>query len=165
MQTRRDFLAVSTAAVATAFLPASVLAQTSLPEVFSNANLGAYSQGLLTQASFERLIGSTFTVFVDTDLYAFLTLRSVTDMAAASTAPATPAAKGTAISAPRSKTANPKITSFFLNFSVAGSTFPQDTYTIDHGILGRFAALLVPGRPTAAPSCGATFSYLSEPAA
>jgi len=158
MQTRRDFLAVSSAALTAALLPAAVLAQSSLPEVFSNANLGAYSQGALTQAAFERLIGSTFTVFVATDLYAFLTLRSVRNLIPApSTTPPTPKAATASPLAGKSTA----ITSFFLYFSLDGPVFPQAAYTLDNGILGRFAALLVPGQSGGEPGYGATFSYLS----
>jgi hypothetical protein len=166
MQTRRDFLAVTSAAMATAFLPESLLAQSRLPEVFSNANLGAYGQGLLTQATFERLIGSTFTVFVGTDLYAFLTLRSVTNLvpAASTAAPRTSTPRPSPASSPSSKAPIP-ITSFYVDFSIEGPVFPQDTYTLDHGILGRFAAFLVPGQSTGSePRCGATFTYLSAKA-
>jgi len=162
MQTRRDFLAVSSAALTAALLPAAVLAQSSLPEVFSNANLGAYSQGALTQAAFERLIGSTFTVFVATDLYAFLTLRSVRNLI-----PAPSTTPPLLSSTPKAATASPlagkstTITSFFLYFSLDGPVFPQAAYTLDNGILGRFAALLVPGQSGGEPGYGATFSYLS----
>ncbi len=163
MKTRRDFLAVTTASLAAAMLPQTILGESRIPDVFSNANLGAYGQGLLTQATFERLIGSTFTAFVGTDLYAFLTLRSVTDLVAAATARGNSASKAVVVPAPRSKAAT-TITSFYLDFTVSGAPFAQATYTLDHGILGRFAAFLVPSKAATAPSCGATFSYLSEPA-
>ena len=161
MQTRRTFLTATSAALAASILPGSVLAQSPLPQVFTNANVGAYGQGLLTQATFERLIGSTFTVFVDTGLYAFLTLRSVKNMAVTSAAPAL-AAGVRVIPAPGRGKAAPAVTSFFLDFSIRGPVFPQGTYTIDHGTLGRFAAFLVPGKSPTDPSCGATFCYIAS---
>ena len=144
MSSRRHFLAAAAATITFAALPKSLFAERLGGDVFSNASLGAYAQGLLTQATFEKHIGSVFTAFLDNNAVGYLTLEKVT---------AQPASSAT--------TKQVQITSFHLSFST-NAVFSQGTYLLDHGILGRFAAFLVPGDPVkGSGTCGATFCYLT----
>ena len=77
MQSRRRFLAASAATLAAAALPTGLLAEQLGPDVFTNASLGAYTQGLLTQANFSALAGSVFTASLPDGSYRYLALRSV----------------------------------------------------------------------------------------
>ena len=160
MSTRRHFLAAAAATITFAALPKSLFAERLGGDVFTNASLGAYGQGLLTQATFEKHVGSIFTVFLDDDAVGYLTLEKV--VAQSSTLSNTSIRlrlPGT------SATVQQQVTSFHLTFSTK-AVFPQGTYLLDHGILGRFAAFLVPGDPVKGNgSCGATFNYLTSTAA
>jgi hypothetical protein len=170
MNSRRQFLLTSTAAIAGVTLPRVLFAQRIGGAVYTNASLGAYGQGLLTQANFEKVIGSVFSIFLDNYTAGNLLLRAVTS-SAASTAPNSERQQavntmrpiGEPVLPPRviGKTAQQPI-SFQLHFNISGPSFGQDTYLLDHGTLGRFAAFLVPGSPG---KCTASFCYLqtSEP--
>ena len=159
MSTRRHFLAATAATITLAALPKSLFAERLGGDVFTNASLGAYGQGLLTQATFEKHIGSTFTAFLDNDGVGYLTLEKVVAQPTGTNASSELRLPGT------SATVQQQVTSFHLTFSTK-AVFPQGTYLLDHGILGRFAAFLVPGDPVKGNgSCGATFSYLTSAAA
>lgn len=162
MSTRRHFLAVTAAAVTVAALPKSLFAERLGGDVFTNASLGAYAQGLLTQATFEKHIGSVFTAFLDDDAVGYLTLEKVVGQP---TSPSMAAASSNTANQLRmpgtSATRQQQVTSFHLTFSTH-AVFSQGTYLLDHGILGRFAVFLVPGDSVKGNgSCGATFSYLA----
>jgi len=159
MSTRRHFLAATAATITLAALPKSLFAERLGGDVFTNASLGAYGQGLLTQATFEKHIGSTFTAFLDDNAVGYLTLEKVVAQPTGTNASSELRLPGT------SATVQQQVTSFHLTFSTK-AVFPQGTYLLDHGILGRFAAFLVPGDPVKGNgSCGATFSYLTSAAA
>jgi hypothetical protein len=166
MSNRRQFLASSAAAVTMAALPSSLFAERMGGKVFTNASLGAYAQGTMTQETFEGVVGSSFKIFLDDFRAAQLRLLSVTPLGAA-------AATATNNAAPVIKTrasvgrgtvapvAPPKqqVTGFYLTFSIVGEAFPQDSYLLDHGTLGRFAVFLVPG---GTGNCTATFCQLTS---
>lgn len=167
MNSRRQFLLASTAAIAGATLSRNLFAQRIGGAVYTNASLGAYTQGLLTQANFEKVVGSVFSLFLDNYAADNLLLRAVTS----SPTPASASnAAGQAISTIRpigAPTLPPRTIgkaaqqpmSFQLHFNVSGVAFGQDTYLLDHGTLGRFAAFLVPGSPG---KCTASFCYLQS---
>jgi hypothetical protein len=161
MQSRRRFLAASAATLAAAALPTGILAEQLGANVFTNASLGAYTQGLLTQANFTSVTGSVFTASLPDGSYRYLTLRSVA---------AAPVSSRTTNAAPRSVAA-PKITlntsvqvsSFALVFDVQGDAIPQGSYLLDHGTLGSFVIFLVQGQtPAGTPTCVATFASLDS---
>ncbi|MES2391201.1 MAG: twin-arginine translocation signal domain-containing protein [Acidobacteriota bacterium] len=163
MNSRRQFLVASSAAMAAAALPKSLFAQRIGGDVFSNASLGAYTQGLLTQEHFEQAVGSTFTIFLEGELAGHLTLMAVAPAAGTSTL------SGTSKVSPKAQLKRPgptpvpaqvTTTGFHLKFNVNGPKFGQDTYLVDHGTLGRFAMFVVPGEPQQAT---ATFNYLGDP--
>jgi hypothetical protein len=168
MNSRRQFLLASTAAIAGATLPRGLFAQRIGGSVYTNASLGAYTQGLLTQANFEKVVGSVFSLFLDNYVADSLLLRAVTSsptsaVASSAAEQAVSAIRpiGGPILPPRTigKVAQQPI-SFQLHFNVSGASFGQDTYLLDHGTLGRFAAFLVPGSPG---KCTASFCYLQNP--
>jgi len=157
MPSRRYFLATSAAVFTAATLPKSLFAERLGGNVFTNGSLGAYAQGILSQANFEAQVGSIFKAFLDNDEVAYLRLQTVTG----TSTPATPVKvplRGNVIPAVRVPTlSSPQITSFQLSFSTGGAAFDQGTYLLDSATLGRFACFLVPG---GGGSCGATFAYL-----
>jgi hypothetical protein len=165
MNSRRDFLVTSSALLAGAAFPKALFAQRIGGEVFTNASLGAYTQGLLTQVNFEKVIGSVFTTFLDNGAAAYLLLRAVTasttSVATASTTQQlTVSPRLTAVLPPRNPAAAAQQpTNFQLHFNITGPAFPQDTYLLDHGTLGRFAAFLVPG---STGKCTASFCYFQN---
>lgn len=163
MPSRRHFLAASAATVTAAALPKSLLASSTRHEVFTNASLGAYTQGILTQANFESVVGSTFTLFLDNDAVTYLRLVKVIG-ASTSGLTATQGLSRAPLTAARvPRVAPTQTTSFRLSFSTSGAVFfPQSTYLLDHGTLGEFAAFLVPGDPIlASGTCSAVFNYLT----
>jgi len=162
MQSRRRFLAASAATLAAAALPTGLLAEQLGPDVFTNASLGAYTQGLLTQAHFSALAGSVFTASLPDGSYRYLALRSV---------------DGTTTLPSRSTNASPRsittpqitlntsvqVSVFYLIFDVQGDAIPQGSYLLDHGTLGSFVAFLVAGQtPAGTPTCVATFASLGS---
>lgn len=168
MATRRQFLASTSAVCAIAALPKSLLAQRLGGQVFTNASLGAYQQGLLTMENFKAVIGSTFKAFLDDASVAYLTLESVT----ATPAPPAPANPG----APPSQDGSTSMLrfarpvqaegdSFSLSFATGNTAIAQDTYLVDHGTMGRFAVFLVPGSAQSQGNltCTATFNYIALP--
>jgi hypothetical protein len=158
MPSRRHFLATSTAAIAVATLPTPLFAERLGGEVFTNGSLGAYAQGILSQANFESRLGSIFKAFLDNDKVAYLRLQTVTGTSASSTPPLPTQGRVSLSQARRAPTFNsPQITSFQLSFSTGGAIVTQGSYLLDNDTLGRFACFLVPG---AEGFCGATFAYL-----
>jgi hypothetical protein len=169
MQTRRQFLVLSSAACAAAAAPKGLFAERLGGPVFSNASVGAYQQGIMTLANFQALVGSTFTTFLENDDVAYLQLRAATAVtnatptAVARTAPARGPqmawiGPGAAVAAPAQLTET-----FALSFSNGGKAVPQGSYLMDNGTMGRFAIFLVPGTDAAGnPTSGATFNYLVE---
>jgi hypothetical protein len=150
MNTRRQFLALSAAALASAAVPIHLLAQASDrlgPPPFSNAALGAGQQGQLTAANFEKLVGSSFHAFLDNKVVAEIVLRKVkipTYPSASPTASPTGAPSRTSLIASRRAAVTTKC--FMLIFGTGPTFIPQDTYVLDSGILGSFSALLVPAQ-------------------
>jgi len=158
MPSRRCFLATSAAAFTAATLPKSLLAERLGGNVFTNGSLGAYAQGILSQANFEAQVGSIFEAFLDNDEVAYLRLQTVTGTSSAPTPPIQPRSRANFVPAVRVPTVSSlQITSFQLSFSTGGAVFDQGTYLLDSATLGRFACFLVPGGEG---SCGATFAYL-----
>lgn len=160
MKNRRQFLVASSlAAVATA-MPKSLFAvqQRLGGDVFSNASVEPYLQGEMTQAHFEKVIGSTFTIFLDDDRVDYLRLRAVT----AGPDLASEAAKLVQTTGQQplwAKTSQP--TSFTVHFDYGGDAIPQDSYLLDHGTMGRFTLFLVAG---SAQKCLATFCTFDQKA-
>jgi len=167
MPSRRRFLAASAATFTVAALPKSIFAEQSEANVFTNASLGAYAQGLLTQANFTKQVGTVFTAQRDDGTYAYLTLRSVASSVASPTTPAkplpvTPITARIAVNPISAPTATQTMTTFRLIFDVQGPALPQETYLLDHGTLGSFACFLVPGvSRTGGTTSSATFCEVS----
>lgn len=161
MPTRRHFLASSSAVCALAVVPKSLLAQ-SARAVFTNASMGAYTQGILTMANFTALVGSTFTAFLPDGGFAYLRLQSVTSLSTSQTS------SNFATRAVQSHAEQPAQlldNSFLLTFASGNQVLPQSTYLVDHGTLGSFAVFLVPGSTTpGSATAHATFSYLPQAA-
>ena len=150
MPTRRQFLALSSAAIAGAAAPKCLLAQAGGrlgPPPFSNAALGAAQQGTLTKERFQALVGSSFHAFLDNNVVAEIVLHKVKVPTYPSTSPTTSptgAPSRTGLTASRRA---PVTTNCFMLFFGTGSTLiPQGTYVLDSGILGSFSALLVPAQ-------------------
>ena len=170
MHNRRRFVVASAALVTSVTLPKSLFASHTSDDVFTNASLGAYSQGLLTQANFERVIGSQFTLFIKKNNVSYLRLLTVESLGpqtggvlSSQPSPSTPRAKSLAVPMPGASTLAQQVVGFHLTFSTEGAAFDQGTYLVDHGTLGRFALFLVPGDPTHGNgSCGATFTSLAK---
>jgi hypothetical protein len=161
MPSRRRFLAASAATLAAAALPKRLIAEQLGANAFTNASLGAYAQGLLTEANFQKQVGSVFTAQRTDGSYGYLTLRSAqtVTVGANSAAKSNPSAR-IVISTPPAA-APMQVSTFALIFDVQGPAFDQGTYVLDHGILGSFAVFLVPGAtPNGTPTCLATFSSL-----
>jgi hypothetical protein len=161
MQSRRRFLAASAATLAAAALPTGILAEQLGPDVFTNASLGAYTQGLLTQANFSTLTGSVFTASLPDGSYHYLTLASV---AAAPGSSRTTNAAPRAIAAPKiTLNTSVQVSVFYLIFDVQGDAIPQGSYLLDHGTMGSFVIFLVQGQtPEGTPTCVATFASLGS---
>jgi hypothetical protein len=143
-------------------LPEKLFAQSSSSDVFSNRNLGAYTQGLMTQVRFQGLVGSVFTADLGNGRYAYLKLLSVQAVAPPAPSPSQPVISRMRVSSVASpvKVAKSTSSSFNLNFSTGGQLLPQSTYTLDHGTLGSFAVFLVPGDPVHGGTCSACFNLL-----
>lgn len=162
MPNRRSFLALGSGAVMASALPGKLLAQSSSSDVFSNRNLGAYVQGLMTQATFQRLVGSPFTADLGNGRYANLQLLSVQAVARPASSPSQPVTSRLRVSsvAPPVTVAKSSASSFNLSFSTGGKLLPQNSYTLDHGTLGSFVVFLVPGDPIHGGTCSACFNLL-----
>ncbi|NYF80598.1 DUF6916 family protein [Granulicella arctica] len=168
MHNRRHFLVASAVLVTGAAFPTSLFASRIDDDLFTNTSLGAYSQGLLTQANFEHVIGSQFTLLLKNNDATHLYLRTVEPLGpqgggafSSQTSPAVRRAKSLTIPVPGSTGSAKQVVGFHLTFSTESTTFDQGTYLIDHGTLGRFALFLVPGNQTPG-SCGATFTSLAK---
>jgi hypothetical protein len=158
MANRRSFLLTSTAALASACIPAG-FAQPSRQDAFTNASLGAYRQGLLTQSQFERRTGSLFMIFLDETEVLYTRLRSVTPYE-----PSPPKPAGRVVS-PRTAvlSSTRQVNAFTLLFDCDRPLPAQDSYIVDHATLGRFVMFLVPGAsPAGDPICTAVFSTFAE---
>lgn len=150
MKNRRQFLAVSSAMLAGAALPKSLLAQRQGGEVFTNQSIAPYVQGEIRAAHFEKVVGSQFTIFLEKNAIGMLRLEAVTKSSDDDTKRRDlPAYSRRAMAAVQPK-------SFQLQFSVHGPAFAQDSYLLDHGTMGRMAMFLVPGQSGA--TCTASFS-------
>lgn len=171
MPSRRRFLAASAATLTAAALPKSIFAEQSEANVFTNASLGAYTQGLLTLANFAKQVGTVFTVQRDDGSYGYMTLLSAASVVLGANAPLKPAPTAPSVApiAPRISV-NPVsapvvtqgLTTFRLVFDVQGPSLPQQTYLLDHGTLGSFACFLVPGMSSSGgPTSSATFCELA----
>ncbi len=169
MSNRRSFLKLSaTAATSAMLLPKLGWSQADRlgGPVFSNASVGAYQQGLITLVGFQKLVGSEFKAFLDNNEAAWLRLRQ----AVAIDYSLTPEKKKARLAAQQviaptgadlTLARNPvQPDTFELRFDIRGPNFPQNSYLLDHGTLGRFVAYLQPSTPG---RCYATFT--SFPAA
>ena len=168
MSTRRRFLCLSSAVLASTAVPKAFAQRQGMP-VFSNASLGSYTQGSLSRARFEGLVGSSFRVFLEDGQVATLTLLKVENSSATrdtktaggegshSAAYVSGTATGT-LAAPVRPTA---AQCFTVHFSTGGVVVPQDSYTVDHATLGSFSVFLVPGQDkNGGKTVTATFFYL-----
>ncbi len=152
MLTRRTFVAVGAAATLVRLSVKPLRASTRDNDVFSNATLGAYTQGILTQAHFETLRGDLFMILKDGGKAEYVRLAKVTALP-----DKTPPAK-------RGKVPAPQFDAFFLTFTGVSPDFQQGSYVLDNGHLGRFACLLVPGRSEQGEATvGATFVTAHQP--
>lgn len=163
LSTRRSFLALSSGAALASAWPKPLFSQETTSDLFSNRNLGAYTQGLLNKATFEAVVGSVFTLFFADGSTTALTLSSVKTSSArrSATSDAAAAAAGRTLSDTGIVSPNrPAPSCFLLTFSTGPKAVPQGTYRLDHGTLGSFAAFLVPGNPRQTGICTACFNYL-----
>jgi hypothetical protein len=163
MQSRRRFLAASAATLAAAALPTGLLAEQLGASVFTNASLGAYTQGLLTQANFQAVAGSQFTLQLPDGSYRTVTLQSVKTLSPTSSAASPSSTSSRVAVAPKiSLNTSTQTTTFTLVFDVQGDAIPQGSYLLDHGTLGSFALFVVTGKTdTGTPTLIATFTHLS----
>lgn len=132
---RRSFLRAAALLTAASTLPSRALAVRTGGEVFTNASVGVYGQGLLTHEHLKTLIGSLFLAFTADRGTAYLHLRSVEKV--------------------QTKAKQAGWESLFLSFDTGGTALEQDSYLLDHGTLGRFALFLVPGGKPDARTAGA----------
>ncbi len=138
---RRRFLTSAAILTAASTLPSRALASRTGGDVFTNASVGAYVQGLLTREHFETLIGTLFLAFLDDDRTAYMRLRSVEELKPRQTKDA--------------------VAAFHLSFSTGGVAVEQGSYLLDHATLGRFALFLVPGVAAHGElTCGAVFASI-----
>ncbi len=113
----------------------------------------------MTQATFERFVGSVFTVDLGDGKYAWITLLSAKD-ASSLTASSSSTSKLRVSTAGNTAATGRSSSSFILNFTTGGKLVPQESYTLDHGRLGSFVAFLVPGDPVKGVTCSAVFNIL-----
>jgi hypothetical protein len=162
LSTRRSFLSSSVAAATIAALPKSLFAEPIAKNVFTNASLGAYTQGLMTQAHFTTLIGSSFNAFHASGDVSKLTLVSVETLMPGGVGSTTLQSAVRPVAALKKSIASTPVNSFHLSFSISGKAMDQGSYLLDHGTMGSFALFVVPGsEASGAQTCGATFSSLS----
>jgi hypothetical protein len=155
MKTRRQFVHLSLAALSISVLH-PLHAQRLGGAVFVRGNVDAYEHGGLTQAVFERHVGSLFNAYLDDDKTASLRLTKVKPDGARA------AKDGKEKLVVAVKSVIP-MTAFSLVFDTGGVEIPQDSYLVDHGVLGRFAIFLVPGIATdGRTTCIAYFSSLKQ---
>ena len=140
---RRRFVLSGAAVTVAATLPGSALASRAGDEVFTNASVGIYAQGLLTAQHCKGLIGTLFMAFLEKQHVAYLRLQTVTTV--------------------EIKSKRVSYEAFHLSFSTGGVVLDQDSYLLDHGTLGRFALFVVPGLDAhGAPTCGAVIVRPSQ---
>ena len=160
MRTRRDFLVNSTAVLVSPYLHASLAQSAPAQDVFTNASLGAYQQGILKQAQFEARTGSLFMIFLDESNVLYTRLRAVKPY----TTKAATRMPGRLIG-PRAWLAatSRQIESFTLVFDCDKPLPEQNSYIVDHATLGRFVVFLVPGTSSAgSPICTSVFTTFVE---
>jgi hypothetical protein len=93
--------------------------------------------------------------------YGYLTLRSAQTATVGANSPTKTAASPRITISPAPAAPAMQASSFELIFDVQGAAFDQGTYLLDHGTLGSFAVLLVPGTtPNGSPTAMATFTSL-----
>lgn len=162
MHSRRRFLAASAATLAAAALPTGILAERLGANVFTNASLGAYTQGLLTQTNFSAVTGSVFTASLADGSYRYLTLKSAVTTTLTNSRNTIASAR--TITAPQlTLNTSVQVSSFSLVFDVQGDAIPQGSYLLDHGTMGSFVVFLVAGQtPAGTPTCVATFASLDS---
>ncbi|MDE1156503.1 MAG: hypothetical protein PW735_12350 [Acidobacteriaceae bacterium] len=159
MPTRRKFLSLSVAAAGTLALPRTILASDNeINSPYSNAALGAYTQGLMNAEYLTTLVGTSFTVFLTDGSYSSMVLSKVTvmDNTPASTEGKRVAPPGADLTALRSPL---QPTCFTLCFNVTGQSFAEGTYLLDSGLLGRVSMFL---SPSTAGKCVASFSAFPQ---
>ncbi|MFC6646290.1 hypothetical protein ACFQBQ_11980 [Granulicella cerasi] len=159
MPTRRHFLSLSAAAATGLALPRSIHALVPQEQVFSNANLGAYTQGTMTASLFQGMINAEFTVALGNYEYSKIRLRKVTMVNPPTSEQVAAANQGKRIypvGADLTQNRAPlQPSSFTLSFDVEGQAFPDGTYVVDNGTLGSVAITLASGGPG---KCLASFS-------
>ncbi len=166
MSSRRTFLKASSLACAVSALHPMLHAQNAaVPDPFSNQNMEPYQEGLLTRSTFKAVLQSLFTLFLADGSTRTMRLVDVSDPVATTVASPIQAVGSRTASAqkPRASAGSTPVAlpdhSFTLSFDVAGGSFPQGTYTLDHATLGRLALFLVPASSdSAAMSCTAVFN-------
>lgn len=127
-------------------------------EIFSGANLGAFTQGLLTEANLQRVVGTLFMVFLDEYRVSYMRLREVS---ASSPPPLVNPEQVHVAPLVRKKTLVPGTESFLLVFNSDTELTSQGSYVVDHGTLGRFTLFMVPGgQGPGQTTCVCTFNYV-----
>jgi len=166
VSTRRSFLSTSAAAIATAVFPKYLFAQKRGIDIITSASTGAYTQGLLTQPRFHELVGSTFSANSALGKTSSLLLTTVSDaVVQGSTIPVSVSSNVGRMHSTVHPTANrqTQLTSFSAQFQVSGEPLTQDTYILDHGTLGSFSALVVPGTQSSGQqTVTVTFNYRTQ---
>lgn len=160
MHDRRHFLLNSTALLAAVTTRGAFAQQAATEDAFSNATLGAYQQGILTQTQFEHEIGSLFMFFIKTTDVIYARLRSVTPYEGRP-----PANLTGRIITPRRATSSftRQVNTFTLLFDCENPLPEQKSLIIDHATQGRFVMFLVPGTSsTRTPTCSGVFTTFAE---
>ncbi len=136
-----------------------MLGQLTDKNVFSSGFLGAFDQGLMTQANFEKQLGSLFMMFLDDSSVVYMRLVSVTE----NKPPVAAARATTPVRAAKTSAKPPVVVSFTVRFKAETPLQKQGSYIVDHGTLGRFTLFVVPGfDEVGAPTCSAVFSSLQK---
>lgn len=160
MHNRRKFLVTSSALLAGITLRTGLAQRLASEDTFTNATLGAYQQGILTQPQFEHRIGSLFMFFSNTMDVVYARLRSVTPYEL--NAPAKLPGRMVTPHAPiRSLTR--QVNTFTLLFDCENQLPAQKSLIADHATLGRFVMFLVPGTSSSGtPTCSSVFTNFAE---
>jgi hypothetical protein len=155
MKNRRQFVYLSLATVSVCVLR-PLHGQMAETQVFASGNVAAYDHGGLSETVFERHLGSVFTAYVGKTKVISLRLEKVNHVVAKTV----PDRTGKAALPGRPL---PAVTAYSLIFDTDGREIPQDSYIVDHGVLGRFTVFLVPGISVSGKkTCIAYFSSMNQ---
>ncbi|WP_263385225.1 DUF6916 family protein [Granulicella arctica] len=110
----------------------------------------------MTEAVFEKHVGSLFTMYLYKNNMVFLRLDKVNHVGVKTAPDQTEKPGALALS-------SIAMTAFSLVFDSNNVEVPQDSYLVDHGVLGRFTMFLVPGLALSGKkTCIAYFSSFKQ---